>query len=694
MKNYNQPEYQGIARWALKNWPEEAAHILDTGDRLCRNTFLFDLPWDMEQTHIPVIFENDVDWAYMPGNDPEFVYQMNRHRYFICLGQAYRMTDDERYAECFVRLLMDWIRNVPLTQEAAESTWRTLEAGIRGNCWTKAMRYFQGSPCITEEVAAAYTRSLKEHGEYLLNSFTPFKITSNWGVMESQGLYMIGKALGNNDYCKEAVRRLKLEAKSQILPDGVQWEQSPMYHNEVLSCYLEVLWEMVRTEGPLEEELAEAAEKMAMEELADTAEKMAMADLAWQKPDYSQPLSGDSDHTDIRDLLTHAAYLLHKAGREKSAALIKCGAFEQMDYEGCWDFGMSGVEEYNNIAAEKPAANMTSLEESGHDILRSGRGPFSDYLHFSNGPLGGGHGHEDRLHLDLCWDGEDVLTDAGRYNYVFGEDRIWFKSARAHNTILVDDECSIEFLDSWGTKAVLGGIRMMPKIRGGCILLEGGHPGYFQKGKNVFLCRKILALEEGLLFIIDTALSTEEHTYQRYFHFGEDGHLEAEDRHLEAEDRHLEADGRHFEEGDRHLEEEGRLYRYAGRRAVGRIWLDGKSNAKKIESRLSKHYNEYKDNECWRAETYGRGVTVMGAVFSKGDETLQVRECQVEAPILQRTLSDEQAEGWKIQKGERSYTVIMRKQDLGGEVVLLKSGPCMGIGRLMVCGPKEDTVSF
>lgn len=642
----DQPEFQAIARWALKNWPKEAAHILDTGDRLCRNTFLFDLPWDMEQTHIPVTFENDVDWTYMPGNDPEFVYQMNRHRYFICLGQAYHMTGDERYAECFVRLLTDWIQNVPLTQEAAASTWRTLEAGIRGNCWTKAMRYFQGSPYITEEVAAAYTGSLKEHGEYLLNSFTPFKITSNWGVMESQGLYMIGKALGNNDYCKEAVRRLKLEAKSQILPDGVQWEQSPMYHNEVLSCYLEVLWEMEMAGGPLEEELA------------DAAEKMAMADLAWQKPDYSQPLSGDSDYTDIRDLLTHAAYLLHKAGREKSAALIKCGAFGQMDYEGCWDFGMSGVEEYNKIAAEESGVNVISLEESGHDILRSGSGPLGDYLHFSNGPLGGGHGHEDRLHLDLCWDGEDVLTDAGRYNYVFGEDRVWFKSARAHNTVLVDDESSMEFLDSWGTGAVLQGIRMMPKERSGYVLLEGGHPGYFQKGKNVFLSRKILVLEDGLFFIIDTALSAEEHTYQRYFHFGEGGHLEAEGRYLETE---------------------GRLYRYAGKRAAGRIWLDGRSSVKKTESRLSKHYNEYKDNECWRAETSGRGVTVMGAVFSKGDETLRVRECQVEAPILQRMLSEDQAEGWTIQKGERNYTVIMRKQDIGAEVVLLKSGPCMGI---------------
>ncbi|MFR3753079.1 MAG: heparinase II/III family protein [Enterocloster sp.] len=38
----------------------------------------------------------------MPEGDPEFIYQFNRHRYWICLGQAYALTGDGKYAECFV----------------------------------------------------------------------------------------------------------------------------------------------------------------------------------------------------------------------------------------------------------------------------------------------------------------------------------------------------------------------------------------------------------------------------------------------------------------------------------------------------------------------------------------------------------------------------------------------------------------
>ncbi|WP_278278185.1 heparinase II/III domain-containing protein [Blautia argi] len=62
-----------------------------------------------------------------------------------------------------------------------------------------------------------------------------------------------------------------------------------------------------------------------------------------------------------------------------------------------------------------------------------------EYLHFRNGCQGGGHGHNDKLHIDVVCQGEDVLVDSGRYSYNFEqENRIWLKSAHAHNTILVD----------------------------------------------------------------------------------------------------------------------------------------------------------------------------------------------------------------------------------------------------------------
>ena len=71
-----------------------------------------------------------MDWEYQPDSDPEFTYQFNRHRYFICLGQAYQLTGEERYAEHFVRLLTDWIRRVKRTERLGKDHLEDLGGGL------------------------------------------------------------------------------------------------------------------------------------------------------------------------------------------------------------------------------------------------------------------------------------------------------------------------------------------------------------------------------------------------------------------------------------------------------------------------------------------------------------------------------------------------------------------------------------
>lgn len=648
---------QDQAAWARENWPEETAHILRVAQEVCRNYFLFDLPWDMERTYEPVVFHGEIDWEYQPGEDPEFVYQMNRHRYFICLGQAYGLTGEEKYAECFVGLLRDWIRRVKLTTESAQTTWRTIEAGLRGEYWTKAFRLFEGSPCITREIRQEYLDSLREHGEYLCGSFTGFKYSSNWGVLESHGLYLIGTELGEEHYCHTALERLALEAEIQILPDGVHWEQSSMYHNEVMSCYLEVLREQ------------NARGRKLSETVLDAVEKMALANLAWVKPDHSQPLYGDSDQTDIRDILTRSAWLLSVGGRTRAACLLKAGGYPKMDFEGCFDFGPDAVKAYAQLPETVPELNTAGLDDSGNYFMRSGPGEKADYLHFRNGSHGGGHGHSDKLHLSLVWEGEDVLTDAGRYTYVDGPDREWFKSAFAHNTILVDGKDHVICKGSWETVGGAPEIRFPIQNRDGYVLFEGAHTGYISETpeeKNVYLNRKVLALEEGLILVLDTAVTGEKHEYTRFFHLKEKNGLTTAE------------DGIH----------------YQGENVTGRIWIDTASETKQIPSRWSRHYNEYSENTCLAAYTGGKGLTVMAAVFSRGEEQLLVEEKAVWSRVPEKYLDDACAAAWNIRRGERSYDVILRKQDVGGAVVLLQSGTCMGIGRVMAARQGEKTAVF
>ena len=93
-------EWERRAALCRALWPQDCALTMKTAGELRENTFLFQLPWDMEQTYQPVHFENGIDWGFVLNGDQEFTFQMNRHRYWICLGQAYALTGDLRRMLC------------------------------------------------------------------------------------------------------------------------------------------------------------------------------------------------------------------------------------------------------------------------------------------------------------------------------------------------------------------------------------------------------------------------------------------------------------------------------------------------------------------------------------------------------------------------------------------------------------------
>lgn len=490
-------------------WQEETASRLEIADQVCENKFIFNLPWDMEQTAEIVAFGEKLDWQYMPGKDVEFVYQMNRHRYWICLGQAYAITGKGRYVETFVAQMTDWIRKNAITAGTKEKTWRTIEAGIRAENWIKAMGYMAGSPKVTDEVLELFAESMLLHGQYLAACKKSFSTKSNWGILESSGLFAIGKMLEEcaqdsakracgREYALLALERLNRQLSTQVMDDGVHWEQSPMYHNEVLRCCLEVL------------RLAERYKVEVPTEIVDAARAMAYADRYGQKPDGTQLAGGDSDSTDIRDILTAAAF-------QFKDPVLKSGAFAGLDYESIWDYGQIAALTYEALASKEPQDMLIWLKESGNWYLRSDWGRNADYLHVRCGGLGGGHGHFDKLHIDLVVNGEDFLMDSGRYTYVDGKERFRLKSAAAHNTVTVDGQEYMHCLDAWGVSGIgMAANTGFCRQKGIYTYIQCGHAGYM--GQGVLVNRKILAIGTKAYIICDEFYGSEEHCYEQHFH--------------------------------------------------------------------------------------------------------------------------------------------------------------------------------
>jgi len=81
---------------------------------------------------------------------------------------------------------------------------------------------------------------------------------------------------------------------------------------------------------------------------------------------------------------------------------------------------------------------LSVFDDSGFVVVRDG--PL--WLAFRCGPAAPdflpAHAHADALSFQLWWRGRPVLVDPGTFTYEPGADRDWFRSTRAHSTVVVD----------------------------------------------------------------------------------------------------------------------------------------------------------------------------------------------------------------------------------------------------------------
>ncbi|MCD2346393.1 heparinase II/III family protein [Clostridium guangxiense] len=641
-----------IAEYCMENCKEDIKHIIRVADEVCKHYFVFDLKWDMERTYDPVTFEGTIDWSYIPYGDPEFVYQFNRHRFFICLGQAYLLTGDEKYAKAYVELTEDWIDNVPLTDEYKAGPWRTLEVGLRGETWNKALRYFKDSPYVTEEFLDKFYNCMIQHAEYLIESHSNYCYISNWGVLQNHGLFEIAICLPphkrTNEYIKIALKNLEIEARMQIMNDGVQWEQSPMYHNEVFHCYLDVLILASRNNVTIPDSIYERVKKMAL------------ANVAWMKPNHNQFMMGDSDDTDIRDLVSTAAYIYNDP-------VLKFGGYEKFDFESIWDLGIKAEKEYENIQSKEPEVTSIMLGDSGNTYLRSDWSERANLLHFHAGTLGAGHGHSDQLHIDLVVNGEDVLMDSGRYTYVYGPKRFEYKNPDAHNTITVDNKYFTVCKDSWLCSKLSQPVKQGYSKTQNCEFVQAGHLGYMDIPGGVYVNRKIINIGKDIYIIVDEMYTSEKHEYEQFFHFSNYGKV-------------------------KYTKDENNKINYTGKNAcVDFYFMSADIKVNLQEGHISRNYNQEENNMICKIVRQNIGFTSLITVINAdAKQKFTVDKIGVKSALKGSYYDDTMAEGLKIICNEKTYVIIICHQEVNSPTDLVEADGCMGYGNVIVFDKDRD----
>lgn len=500
-------EYRKIAGFCSENWKAQAQKVISVADNVCNNDFLFDMPWDLERTEETVHFDNDIDWNYRLNGDPEFVYQLNRHTFLLHLGESYYLTGEDKYAEKFCSLLEDWIDRVPRNKENS-LPWRSLETGLRLACWTQAIPMVSETEYYTESLDKKVRDCIKVHIDELMEARALGQICGNWGIFQDRGMFRGAEFTCDRKHMDIAVKKLCEEVAYQVSGDGMHRENSAFYHNCVLMYLLDVIC------------IAEKINYRLPEEITEAAEKMAEVTLGLVKPTGCDPLLGDGDNNDIRDLLCRSAVAFGD-GRFKSAA------YDVLDFDSAWFYGMDAVEKYGNIKAETPDELNSFYTESGNFAVRSAWDKNANYLFFRNGRFGGGHSHSDKLHIELDINGEDILVDGGRYTYKEDKMRIALKEPCNHNTVTADDIFSPHPYASWGTDNLSRSFSYAPAENENCVLVGGCHLGYVELN-GVVPERQVLYIKPDIFIVYDVFRGRGEHKYKQYFNFSPEGSVSAD----------------------------------------------------------------------------------------------------------------------------------------------------------------------
>jgi hypothetical protein len=369
--------------------------------------------------------------------DSKVTWELNRHQWLVHLGQAYRLTGDQHYAQVFADSVRDWMAANPAGMGI---NWASsLEVSYRLISWCWALNLFRGAEAFTPALYSDMLGWLRAHASHVERYLSHYFSPNTHLTGEALGLFYAGvlfPELPRADRWRQLGSRILLQQlPRQVFADGVYFEQSTCYERYTIEIYLHFLMLAARNRITLPESVGERVQQM-LDHL-----------LAVCRPDGGMPQVGDSDggrvlplaqrHADdCRDVFSLAAVFFGRADYAWAA--------DGVTPEVAWFFGSAGARSFQVLGEAQPSQSPSRLfAHGGQAVMRSDWDTDAHHLVFDTGPLGcrisGGHGHADLLAIQCSAFGKAQLVDSGTYCYTSNAHwRDHFRSSAAHNTVVVD----------------------------------------------------------------------------------------------------------------------------------------------------------------------------------------------------------------------------------------------------------------
>ena len=513
---FNRRKKGKIMETLVEHFPQSKERTVDLAEEFVNHSFHFlgvnadfdrKIDWHSSITNSrrwPLSFSPSIDY-FSPKRvgDIKLAWELNRTQHFVILGKAYWYTGDERYAIEFTEQLLSWIEENPY--KIGINWMEGIEVAIRLFSWVWAYYFFLDSKEFNEKGHFEFLKSI-----YLQTKFIDEHLSDKWQIngnhliAEAASLALMGIVFPEfkeaDRWKKRGIELLERELDAQILPDGVTWEQSTGYQKFVTDLCLFVVILMMRNRMKIP--------KAVLSKLSQMTEYLNCV----RKTDGRIPLVGDEDQGRVIRI-DEAVY-----DDARSTVTISSVVLDRKDWlsvkseEAFWLLGTEAL-----VKESKTDVRTSRLFKDSGFLAMRGK---DKYLLFLAGPqnpkyLHASHRHLDMLSFVLGAYGTCFIVDPGTYTY-FGDfkQRRYFKSTKAHNSVVVDDKDPVDLKEIFELSHVPFARIQDCVTNDKCDMIVAMHNGY----KSVSHVREVFFVKPEYWIIIDLLEGDGEHVYDLYFH--------------------------------------------------------------------------------------------------------------------------------------------------------------------------------
>lgn len=536
-----------------RRWPGAENQIVKRADRIVAG--YFDLLGFRNLS-----FGNPIDWHLEPVagkraplvhwsrlnylnadlfGDKKITWELNRHQYFITLGQAYWLTGDERYAQTFVEHVNSWMDQNP--PKLGVNWASSLEVAFRSIAWIWALHFFKDA--LPPETFSRLCKFLYLNARHLETFLSTYFSPNTHLTGEALGLYYIGALMPefkeSARWRNKGLEILLAQLPRHVQSDGVYFEQSSYYHRYTTDFYLHLRVLLSNAD-------------VAVPAVLDEKLRLLLDHLMYiMRPDGTTPLFGDDDGgrllsffaapaNDFRATLATGAALFERADYkfvagdavEDALWLLGPAEKEQVRKRGLPPLiesnqrrGQAPVPDlftFDQIVATEPEKQSVAFPAGGYYVMRDGWTADSNYLLFDCGPHGTdncGHAHADALSFELAVKGKTLLIDPGTYTYTGSKEmRDWFRSSEAHNTLTVDNESSSASDGPFSWKTIARSECSSWITEESFDYVAGSHDGFMRLAEPAKHTRSILFIKNRYWVLRDVVETAGAHDLQARFH--------------------------------------------------------------------------------------------------------------------------------------------------------------------------------